>query len=209
MASSIHRPALVTAKIGFGLLAFSSIVSEIATVVERGTWVPDQFFAYFTIETNILVVLSLLISAVATAANAQGARINAFRAAVAVYILIVGIGFAVLLSGLTDVAFTAVPWNNIVLHYVMPVVMLFDILIDRPKKRIRFGTALIWLIFPAGYAALSIVRGNADGWYPYPFLNPTNQGYGPVVITIIGLVVLGVALTWLVTLLSRWSAKSR
>lgn len=72
MASSIHRPALVTAKVGFGLLAFASIVSEIATISERGTWAPENFFAYFTIETNILVVLSLLISAVATAANAQG-----------------------------------------------------------------------------------------------------------------------------------------
>ncbi|MBS3177186.1 MULTISPECIES: Pr6Pr family membrane protein [unclassified Pseudoclavibacter] len=209
MASSIHRPALVTAKIGFGLLAFSSIVSEIATIVERGTWVPENFFAYFTIETNMLVVLSLLLSAVATAANAQGARINAFRAAVTVYILIVGIGFALLLSGLTDVDFTAVPWNNTVLHYVMPVVMLIDLLIDRPAKRIRFGTALIWLIFPAGYAAFSLVRGNLIGWYPYPFLNPTEQGYAPVVLTIIGLVVLGVALTWLVTLLSRRPGKSR
>ncbi|PPF43792.1 hypothetical protein C5B85_11585 [Pseudoclavibacter sp. AY1F1] len=209
MASSIHRPALVIAKIGFGLLAFSSIVSEIATIMERGTWVPANFFAYFTIETNMLVVLSLLISAVATAANAQGARVNAFRAAVAVYILIVGIGFALLLSGLTDVAFTAVPWNNTVLHYVMPVVMLIDLLVDRPTKRIRFATALIWLIFPAGYAAFSLVRGNLIGWYPYPFLNPTDQGYAPVALTIIGLVVLGVALTWLVTLLSRSSAKSR
>lgn len=209
VASSIHRPALVTAKIGFGLLAFSSIVSEIATIVERGTWVPENFFAYFTIETNMLVVLSLLLSAVATAANAQGARINAFRAAVTVYILIVGIGFALLLSGLTDVDFTAVPWNNTVLHYVMPVVMLIDLLIDRPAKRIRFGTALIWLIFPAGYAAFSLVRGNLIGWYPYPFLNPTEQGYAPVVLTIIGLVVLGVALTWLVTLLSRRPGKSR
>ncbi|WP_282856767.1 Pr6Pr family membrane protein [Pseudoclavibacter helvolus] len=209
MASSIHRPALVTAKVGFGLLAFASIVSEIATISERGTWAPENFFAYFTIETNILVVLSLLISAVATAANAQGAGINAFRAAVAVYILIVGIGFSLLLSGLTDVAFTAVPWNNLVLHYAMPAVMLLDILIDRPKKRIRFGTALIWLIFPAGYAAFSLVRGNLTGWYPYPFLNPANGGYAPVALTIIGLVVLGVALTWLVTLLSRSSGKSR
>lgn len=209
VASSIHRPALVTAKIGFGLLAFSSIVSEIATIMERGTWVPENFFAYFTIETNMLVVLSLLLSAVATAANAQGARINAFRAAVTVYILIVGIGFALLLSGLADVDFTAVPWNNTVLHYVMPVVMLLDLLIDRPTKRIRFGTALVWLIFPAGYAAFSLVRGNLIGWYPYPFLNPTDQGYAPVVLTIIGLVVLGVVLTWLVTLLSRRPGKSR
>lgn len=138
-----------------------------------------------------------------------GAGINAFRAAVAVYILIVGIGFSLLLSGLTDVAFTAVPWNNLVLHYAMPAVMLLDILIDRPKKRIRFGTALIWLIFPAGYAAFSLVRGNLTGWYPYPFLNPANGGYAPVALTIIGLVVLGVALTWLVTLLSRSSGKSR
>jgi hypothetical protein len=29
------------------------------------------------------------------------------------------------------------------------------------------------------------MRGAADGWYPYPFLDPANGGYGMVAIAVI------------------------
>lgn len=90
----------------------------------------------------------------------------------------------------------------------MPAVMLLDILIDRPKKRIRSGTALIWPIFLRVRGVLACAR-QPHRLVPISFLNPANGGYAPVALTIIGLVVLGVALTWLVTLLSRSSGKSR
>lgn len=37
------------------------------------------------------------------------------------------------------------------------------------------------MIFPAGYAAFSIIRGALTGIYPYPFFNPdASGGYGGV-----------------------------
>jgi len=184
----------------FGLLGFSALVTEIAVLVERNVFDPVNFFSYFTVENNILVVLALLLGAV-------GVRADKFRSAVTVYILIVGLGFAALLSGLDGVEFTAVPWDNAVLHYIMPIAMAIDLLLDRPRVRIAFKRALVWLLFPLIYVVYSLVRGNLTGWYPYPFLNPAN-GIEPLILTVGGIVVLALVLTWMVARLSSAKGKT-
>lgn len=60
---------LIGYKLFFSLLGFGAIITEIATTVERGNFSPTNFFSYFTIETNILVTLTLLLSAIAIAAG--------------------------------------------------------------------------------------------------------------------------------------------
>jgi hypothetical protein len=30
-----------------------------------------------------------------------------------------------------------------------------------------------------------MIRGALDGWYPYPFLDPADGGYGPVAVTVV------------------------
>jgi len=88
------------------------------------------------------------------------------RGAASLYMAITGIVFSVLLAGL-DVELTAVPWDNTVLHYIMPVVVVADWVIDLPGTRIAFKSALVWLAFPLTYVAYSLIRGHLTGWYPY------------------------------------------
>ena len=192
---------IVGYRILLALLGFSAIVTEIATLVERGVFTPANFFSFFTIQSNILVVVTLLLSAVALAAGDRD-RFAALRAAVTVYILVVGIGFSLLLSNLQGVELTAVPWDNTVLHYIVPVAMLVDYLLDRPRRRLPFRASLLWLLYPLAYAAYSLIRGAIVGWYPYPFLDPETNGAGAVAVTVLGLIVLGVALIWVITRLS-------
>lgn len=196
-----NKNVLIGYKLFFGLLGFSAIITEIATIVERGRFNPINFFSYFTIETNILVVITLLLSAVAVAMGKNN-KLDVLRSAVTVYILIVGIGFSLLLAGIEGLTLTAVPWDNVVLHYIMPAVMLVDFLIDRPKHKVLFKKSLIWLLFPIIYIAYSLIRGALVGWYPYPFLNPDPNGYGAVAFTVLGLLVLSFVLIWGVTKLS-------
>ena len=99
-----------------------------------------------------------------------------FRSTAILYMLITGIVFALLLSGLENIASTAVHWDNIVLHYIMPVVMLVDWLIDKPKYVICFSQILIWLVYPIVYVAYSLVRGSLVSWYPYHLINPAKCG---------------------------------
>lgn len=190
-----NKKLLVGYKLFFGLLGFSAIVTEIATIVERGVFDPANFFSYFTVESNILVFITLLLSAVAVALGKNG-KLDSLRSAVTVYILIVGLGFSFLLSGLEGVALTAVPWDNTVLHYIMPLAVLVDFLIDRPKRKLVFKQSLYWLLFPIAYVAYSLARGALTGWYPYPFLNPDTSGYGAIALTASCLLVLGVGLVW-------------
>jgi hypothetical protein len=196
-----NKNILVAYKLFFGLLGLSAIVTEIAVIAERGRFDPVNFFSYFTIETNLLVFITLLLSAIAVAAGKNG-KLATLRSAVTIYILIVGIGFSVLLAGIEGITLTAVPWDNVVLHYIMPVAMLVDFLIDRPKRTIPFKKSLAWLLFPVIYVGYSLTRGALTGWYPYPFLNPNPKGYGAVAVTVVGLLVLALGLTWIILKLS-------
>lgn len=45
------------------------------------------------------------------------------------------------------------------------------------------------MIYPLAWTVLTVIRGALDGWYPYPFLDPANGGYGAVVTTTVGIVV--------------------
>jgi hypothetical protein len=195
------KKQLIAYKLAFGLLGFSAVVTEIATIVERGRFNPVNFFSYFTVETNVLVFITLLLSAIAVAMGKNG-KLDVLRSAVTVYILTVGIGFSLLLAGIEGLPLTAVPWDNTVLHYIMPVAMLVDFLIDRPGRKASFKKSLLWLLFPIIYVAYSLTRGALVGWYPYPFLNPNSKGYGSVALTILGLLVLSLGLIWIVMKLS-------
>lgn len=192
---------LILYKIFFALLGFSAIVTEIATIVERGNFNPINFFSFFTIQTNSLVFITLLISGIAVAAG-KNKKLDVLRSATTVYALIVGIGFSLLLSGLEGIRLTAVPWDNTVLHYIIPVAMLGDFLINRPTRHIPFKKGLMWLLFPIVYVAYSLIRGAITGWYPYPFLNPAVQSYASIFVTFLELLVLSLVLIWLACKLS-------
>ncbi len=178
------------------LLGFSAVVTEIATLVERGVFVPANFFSYFTIEGNLFTVGVLLAAAAAPARHHR--LVDLLRGAATLYMVVIFLVFSVLLSGLEDTTLTAVPWDNTVLHYVMPVAVLADWLLDPPQRRIPFRTGVLWLLFPIAYVGYSLVRGRIVGWYPYPFLDPAD-GYGEVAVVSVAIAVVGVVLAWAIT----------
>ena len=188
-------------KISFGLLALSSIITEIIVLITRDKFNPINFFSYFTIESNLLVAIVLLASAVALRLG-KNDKLDNIRGAITVYISIVGIGFSVLLAGMENVEFTAVAWDNLVLHYIMPIAVLIDFVWDRPRKKMEFSRSISWMIFPAIYLCYTLIRGPFAMWYPYPFLNPSTSGNVMVGISIIGMSILGLALIWVVCRLS-------
>ena len=62
---------------------------------------------------------------------------------------------------------------------------------------ITFRRALVWLGFPLVWTGFTLVRGEIDGRYPYPFLNPANGGYGTVGLYCVGILALFLAVIWL------------
>ena len=187
---------LIGYKITFALLGFSAVVTEIATLIERDLFEPFNFFSYFTIQSNIFAFIILIISALAIASNKRSSVFNLLRGAATLYMVITGIVFAVLLAGVEGSILTAAPWDNIVLHYIMPVILLVDWLIDKPNKTITFKNSLVWLIYPVTYVIYSLARGQIVHWYPYPFLDPKTNGYIGVLITGLCIAALAVLLTY-------------
>jgi hypothetical protein len=180
-------------KLFFGLLGLSAIVTEIVVLISRGYFDPANFFSYFTIQSNLIAAVVLLKGS----AGGHGRQFALFRGAVTLYMVMTGVVFALLLSGLKDISFTAVPWDNVVLHYIMPVAVLLDWLLDTPKIKLTWRRALAWLAFPLVYVVYTLIRGPIAGWYPYPFLNPEVNGYVGVIAISLGIVTFAMAIVWM------------
>lgn len=188
-------------RILFGLLGFTALVTEVATIVERDAFDPWHVFSFFTIESNILAVVALIVGALFAASGKIPRGFELFRGAVTLYMTITGIIFALLLSHLDSL--TATPWDNIVLHYIMPAAILLDWFVWRPKVRISFKLSLVWLVYPLVYLAYSLIRGSIVNWYPYPFLNPSMSSITTIVVTCLGVAVFAVIVGWLLSLVTR------
>ncbi|MGN8116934.1 Pr6Pr family membrane protein [Labrys sp. 22185] len=132
-------------------------------------------FSYFTLQAN--VILAIVATACALRGEADGFLTRpSTRAAVTVYIIIVGVIYAVLLAGLRQLTGLAVP-VDIALHRVVPVLFTLYWLIFVPKGRLAWRDPLAWLAFPALYVVYSLIYGALTGRYLYPFSNVPVLGY--------------------------------
>ena len=110
-----------------------------------------------------------------------------------------------LLSGYPSSELTAVPWDNTLLHYIMPIVVILDWLLLAPDRPIAYRSALVWLGFPLAYLAYSLVRGSIANWCPYPFMDPSHHGYLGVAVTSVEIAAILAVITWVVANTARLS----
>ncbi len=177
-----------------GLLGFSAVITEIATLVERGRFTPGNFFSFFTIESNCLSAAILIVSALALAAGRRDRWIAMLRGANTVNMVLVGVAFSLLLAGLENTEFTAVPWDNTGPALHRPGRGGRGLAPRRPPGQLAFSKAMVWLAIPVAYLAYSLIRGPIVDWYPYPFLDPGHDGYGSVAVTSLMLLLMSTAL---------------
>ena len=150
------------------------------------------YFSFFTILTNMLVVV-----AYGGSLTAQPAffRRPSVRAGIAVAIAVVAIVYWFLLRGLHDLGGLR-QVCNVLLHYVAPPVYLAWWLIACADGSTRWRDVLWWLVYPFAYLAYTLARAPLAGEVPYPFLDFAANGARAVVVsgvTIAGLfAVLGV-----------------
>lgn len=138
-----------------------------------------NFFSFFTIQSNILAVMALVLTALVRTTE-RSLAFEAARAAATFYIAITGVVFALLLSGLQEQLDTHNPFANAVVHYVLPAAAVVDWLIDPPRQRLGTRIALTWLAYPIAWFAYTLIRGRFVDWYPYPFVDVSQHGYARV-----------------------------
>lgn len=178
-------------------------------------------FAYFTVQTNILTMIYLGVTLWwmlhHRTLDAPAPRV---RGAVVVALTITMLVSHVMLNNWanpippmfqSDPAAALDAQSIFLVHYVVPVMMLVDWVVGRPHGTIRASDLWRIGIFPVAYGLLMIARGAlfpvVNDRYPYPFLDPSENGWGWVVGQLATLVVIVVVISTLVWLLDRWSAK--
>lgn len=156
-----------------------------------------NFFSFFTNLSNLLAALVLIFGAFALLAQRPpSAASDLVRAGAVVNMAVVGIVFTALLRDV-DLG-SLLPWVNTVLHYIMPIVVVAEWLLQPPQTRLGMRQLLWCQLFPLLYLAYVLSRGALIGWYPYPFLNPTTVGgYGVVAAYVIGIVLVFFVAGWL------------
>jgi hypothetical protein len=166
------------------LLVLSAEVYLVVTLGEK--FQLANHLSYFTVLSNVLAACVALLG-VFSPVSAQ------IRGAAVLYMATTGIVYWLLLRGV-DVQTPA--YANWVLHTVVPILVLVEWLLS-PEKTKRWW---IWLSFPLAYLTYTLVRGPIVGWYPYPFLDPRQNGYGEVLLTCVFVAVvfglLAFAVSW-------------
>lgn len=175
------RLLAIVFRLVFAALSLGAMVFQLFAIhIPRG-YNPANFFTYFTNLANILISVVFIVTAVRliTARRTPTVADTALRGGAVVYIAFVGLVFNTLLR---DVDLSAIdPVVNGILHFALPIAGVVDWVLWPPRNRLPFRTIGWWMIFPAVYAAFSLVRGAFDGIYPYPFFDPDAVGgYGAI-----------------------------
>ncbi|WP_024796813.1 Pr6Pr family membrane protein [Tomitella biformata] len=163
-----------------------------------------NYFSYFTILSNVLAVIVLAGGALA---DPRSTAWQLLRGATTVYMVITGIIYAVLLANV-DVMLQD-EWINALLHRILPLVLLADWLIAPPRRPIDDKSSLAFLAFPLLYGAYTLVRGPIVDWYPYPFLDPREDGYLQLAIGLVVLLIAMVFMSLAVNVAGRIAARWR
>jgi hypothetical protein len=166
---------LAQCRLGAGALGLVAVCVQLVAAARSAHFNAANFFGYFTILSNIFAALVLVYAALRR--NTPSHRLDVLRGAATVAMVLVGIVFSLLLAALES---DLVPWVNVVVHYVMPVLLAADWLIDPPRQRLTMVDGFWWLVFPLVYLLYTLVRGAIVHWYPYPFLDVAQTGAATV-----------------------------
>jgi hypothetical protein len=160
-----------------------------------------RFASYFTIQSNLLVLITTLPLARNPQHDGPTWRIGRLDGLLG--ISVTGLVFGLVLSA------TYHPqglgwWTNLGLHYVSPTLTVLGFILLGPRGRIPWnviGRAMLW---PGCWILWTLLHGAATGFYPYAFLNVATLGYVSALINMGVVVLLAFGLLLLFRTLDRW-----
>lgn len=210
-------PRRATARSGHLLvagIAAVAVVWQLVLVVDgAATLLPEQqpalvtrlvrFVSYFTILSNLLVLATSV--ALARDPDRDGRLWRVVRLDALVAITVTGLVHWFLLRPLLDLSGASHVVDKL-LHVVVPLLAVGAWLLVGPRGRLTGSEVLPALVYPLGWLGWTLVHGAATGWYPYPFVDVDDLGYGVVALNSVGVAVLVLAVSLGVVTLDRWLA---
>lgn len=196
----------------------AAIIAQLVRSIERTIadegdvgFLLQNFFSFFTIESNVLAVVSFVLGAALVAlARTETRAVTIFRLVAVTYMTVTLIVYNLLLRGIELPQGQTVPWSNEILHVAGPLLLIADWLLAPGRTRLEWRHVWAVVVFPVLWAAYTLIRGPVVDWYPYPFLDPANSenGYLSVafyVILIAAIMVgVGAAGIWVTRRGERW-----
>jgi hypothetical protein len=202
-ATSTRPTAILFAvlRMAIVVLVAVAIVATFFDTATRATINPFNFFGFFTMQSNIITAVILLLAALATfMGRPQSPPLVLARACATTYIVIVGIVYNTLLAGLEGGV--SLDWANWVLHVAFPIYATLDWILFGDHNTVPWKHLWVVLIYPVVWIIVVLIRGATDGWVPYPFLDPAT-GYGVVALYSISILALTAIVGAVVFALSR------
>lgn len=148
------------------------------TPAERGL----NMFTFFTVQSNILVGVSTLLLAIAAARPTTVFRTLRLTALVGITLTFIVFHFA--LSDLQDLTGQAAV-ADFLLHSASPLLCVSGWLLFGPRGQTTRTVVVLSLVFLVAWGVFTLGRGEIVGWYPYPFMDPTENGSLRVAINLV------------------------
>ena len=163
-----------------GSLIFA-MVWQITDRLANNVFRPGEYFAYFTIDTSMVAAVTMAVAGVwALQGKAETPLLNKVRLSVASYAVVVGVVYNALLRGLPGAAedgnYVWPQAPNEILHVWALLFIFLDFALTTSSNPPKFKQIWWVLLFPLAWVAFTIFRGMATGWWPYWFLNPSDEG---------------------------------
>ncbi|MFC6354556.1 Pr6Pr family membrane protein [Luethyella okanaganae] len=191
----VAAAAIVTAIVGQFAKSFSMVPDPAAFAV--------NFFSFFTILSNTLSVVVLLIGAwYCFRTKIDPPLYNVVLACVVTYMATTGVVYNLLLRDVSLDQATTLPWSNEILHLWAPSYMVLVWIFTPGKSPLPWNRLWAIVSFPLVWSVYTMLRGPIVGWYPYPFLDPAQPGgYRAVLIYVVAIAgfigLMGCAVIWL------------
>ena len=192
----------VTVRAAFGALRLGSAALCLVALVARYIWglgsatfTPGNFFAYLTIQCNLaFVVVSVIAGVLALRGASDPPWLDTLRASVLGGTVSSGVVFAFLIQQAGERGFRLdVPWSDQLLHFWLPTIALLDWMIGPGRGRALWRSVIFVLLYTLLWGAITLIRGDVVGWYPYFFLDPAQVrslgeffAYGASALALIG-----------------------
>jgi hypothetical protein len=147
-------------------------------------------FAFFTIQSNLIVGVTSLLLALNPARSST--VFKTFRLTGVVAITITGLVYHAVLSKLLDLESWALVADNLI-HTVVPIMAVIVWLAVGPRGMISRRVVRLSVLFPIAWLIFTLIRGAVVDFYPYPFVDVIKFGYVRVLINCIWVAVLYLA----------------
>lgn len=181
-------------RLGAAAVIVAGLCAQAWADLTYGTFTWAQLPVYFTPLAAIASIAALVCAAFA--GREEPRWVALLRVNATTYAVITGVVYWSLLAHYGHPKF---PWANAIIHGGAGLILVADWVLIGQRVRLPWHTLWTVLGVPALWLGYLAVNEAADGWVPYPFLDPAH-GVGKLIVTVSLMVAAGL----LVVTALRW-----